>query len=352
MCHRNPVACIVPPNLLKQIILQANDADRQNALDALTVDSSFRHVRAEFSARNQIAGAVRVESFIGSASSGTPKRLIRDMRGSTSELGPVVRAEGQKPSEDSAINEAYDGFGATYDFYWKVLRRDSIDNAGMTIEGLCHFGRKYNNAFWDGNGHMMFGDGDGKYFLSLTKSLDVIGHELTHGVTQYTANLNYSGQSGALNESISDAIGSMIKQYTLKQSSAQADWLIGAEVVGPALKQALRSMKAPGTANPFDDQPSTMDAYVKTSDDNGGVHTNSGIPNKAFYLAALALGGNSWDKAGPIWYAALRDRQVHPGASFRTFARATIRQAGELYGTSSQEVVAVRQAWQAVKVLS
>jgi Zn-dependent metalloprotease len=143
----------------------------------------------------------------------------------------------------------------------------------------------------------------------------------------------------------------VIKQRALNQSVTDADWLIGAEVVGPKLAPALRSMKAPGTANHYDRQPATMDKYVKTAEDNGGVHTNSGIPNKAFYLAASALGGNSWDKAAPIWYGAMRDPHVKPNSSFRRFALATVRQAAQTYGQSSNEARAVEGAWKEVKVL-
>ena len=157
------------------------------------------------------------------------------------------------------MNQAYDNFGDTYKFYWEVLHRDSIDDQGMPIHGMVHFDTDYNNAFWDGEGHMWFGDGDGTLFSDFTKSLDVIGHELTHGVTQYTANLAYSGQSGALNESLSDVFGSLVKQYAKQQTAEQADWLIGAEVVGPQLAPALRSMKAPGTANQYDQQPADME---------------------------------------------------------------------------------------------
>src|SRR5262249_23103948 len=136
---------------------------------------------------------------------GTPNRSIYDMKHSTSQLGVLVRGEGQPSVADHAVNEAYDAFGHTYRFYWDVLQRDSIDGQGMPIAGLVHYGTNYDNAFWDGDGHMMFGDGDKELFTGFTKSIDVIGHELTHGVTQYTANLAYSGQSGALNESLSDA---------------------------------------------------------------------------------------------------------------------------------------------------
>ena len=350
MTHRHSIACIVPPDLLKQIILKSGDAqERSDALGSLLLDQSFRYQRAERAAR---AVAPTAAPTTLTSRGGKPRRTIYDMQHSTEEIGPVARAEGQKATEDKAVNEVYDAFGQTYEFFWKIFQRNSIDNAGMALTGLVHYGVKYNNAFWDGEGHMVFGDGDGKLFTSFSKSVDVIGHELTHGVTQYTANLNYSNQSGALNESLSDVFGSMLKQYVLKQSSAQADWLIGAEIVGPQLKNALRSMKAPGTANVYDNQPSTMEGFVRTYEDNGGVHTNSGIPNKAFYLAAVALGGHSWDKAGPIWYAAMRDSQVRPNSSFRTFARATVRAAGELYGSSSSEVAAVRSAWQEVKVIS
>ena len=193
---------------------------------------------------------------------------------------------------------------------------------------------------------MFFGDGDGRFLTQTTAGIDVIGHELTHGVTQHEANLIYSGQSGALNESISDVFGIQVKQMALGQTVAASDWLIGADIVGPDLAPALRSMEKPGTANPHDDQPADMDGYV----DGGDVHTNSGIPNHAFYLAASALGGNSWDAAGPIWYATLCDPQLGPNASFSDFARLTLVQAQRRFGPSSKEVEAVQGAWQTVKV--
>ncbi len=231
-----------------------------------------------------------------------------------------------------------------------MLGRNSIDNAGMPILGLVHYSTDYANAFWDGQGHMFFGDGDGQLFTRLTASLDVIGHELTHGVTQYEANLVYQGQSGALNESMSDVFGSLTKQYAKKQTAKQADWLIGPDIVGPALKPALRSMKAPGTANQYDKQPATMDDYVNTAADNGGVHINSGIPNYAFYVTATTLGGKAWEKAGLIWYDSLRDDKIKPTSGFKSFARATVRQAQIRFGDTSDEVDAVRAGWEKTKV--
>ena len=261
-----------------------------------------------------------------------------------------MRDEGAAPVADVSVNQAYDGFGLTYKLFWDVFGRDSIDNQGMPIQGLVHYGDAYDNAFWDGAGHMFFGDGDGSLLTDTTKGLDVIGHELTHGVTENEANLTYSGQSGALNESISDVFGSLVKQYHLAQNAAQADWLIGADIVGPELAPALRSMKAPGTANRHDTQPADMDHFEATSTDNGGVHANSGIPNHAFYVAATTLGGNAWEAPGHIWYDALIDPQVQPSCSFSQFAAVTVHHAGSRYGPTSAQAEAVRAGWEAVKV--
>jgi Zn-dependent metalloprotease len=348
------LACIVPPDLLKQIILTGSDVERAGALDTLALDSTLRHVRAENAAR-------QVESFApGSvvSSAGSARRTIYDMKHSTTNFGPIARAEGQPPVSDGAVNEAYDGFGATYNFYWKVFQRDSIDGSGMPINGLVHYGTNYDNAFWDGSGHMMFGDGDGQLFLEFTKSLDVIGHELTHGVTQSTANLTYSGQSGALNESISDVFGSLVKQRGLGQSAQQADWLIGQGLFLPSVHGvALRSMKAPGTA--YDDprlgkdpQPATMAGYVVTTDDNGGVHLNSGIPNHAFYLAATGIGGHAWEGAGQVWYDVLTGGHIPATCDFATFAAATVSAAESRYAAGSAQARAVHDAWVQVGVLT
>ena len=231
--------------------------------------------------------------------------LRREEHGADPPSGTLVRSEGGKPSKDAAVNEAYDGLGATYDFYRQVLDCNSLDGTGMRLDAVVHYGDSFNNAFWDGQ-RMVFGDGDGELFGGFTKSLDVIAHELTHGVTEFTAGLEYHNQPGALNESVSDAFGSVVKQWSKQQQTADAaDWLIGAEIFTPALAgDALRSLKAPGTAydNPLigkDPQPARMSDFRTLPDtrsgDNGGVHINSGIPNKAFYLVATGVGGPSWD---------------------------------------------------------
>jgi Zn-dependent metalloprotease len=335
--------CILPPGVLRRLARTGDDELRAAALDALAVDTRFRIARAE-----SVAGtprALRPVTFgrIG----GQPRRSVYDQQHSESQTpGQLVRGEGQPSASDEAVNQAYDGLGATYDYYWKVFERDSIDGAGMALQALVHYGTNYDNAFYDGAGHMFFGDGDGRILIQTTAGIDVIGHELTHGVTQFEANLVYSGQSGALNESISDVFGIQIKQMALDQDVTQSDWLIGADIAGKLIKPALRSMKEPGKAHPGDDQPADMDHYVP----GGDVHTNSGIPNHAFYVVATNLGGNAWDAAGPIWYATLRDSQLRPTATFRDFARISLRQARQIYGSDSKQAHAVEQGWEAVKV--
>jgi Zn-dependent metalloprotease len=200
---------------------------------------------------------------------------------------------------------------------------------------------------------MVYGDGDGQIFNRFTMSLDVIGHELTHGVTQYEAAPKYQGQPGALNESLSDVFGNLVKQYKLNQTVDKADWLIGAGLFSRKIKGvALRSMKSPGTA--YDDptigkdtQPARMKDYVNTSSDNGGVHINSGIPNRAFYLTAVEIGGKAWESAGNIWYITLRDR-LRERSDFQEMANLTYGVAGSIFGKDSKEQKAVFKGWEAV----
>ncbi|HZR83975.1 MAG TPA: M4 family metallopeptidase [Candidatus Binatia bacterium] len=246
----------------------------------------------------------------------------------------LVRAEGGPATDDSDVNQVYDFAGVVRDYYKTELNRNSIDNLAMNLVLNVHVGVNYMNAFWDGD-EMAFGDGDGAIFTSFAKSLDVAAHELTHGVTQFTANLDYYSQSGALNESFSDVFGSVITQYHEGQDAGTADWLIGNEIMGPTLfGEALRSMKAPGTAydNPLmgkDPQPAHMSGYYTGPADNQGVHINSGIPNRAFYLVASDIGT---DKAGQVWYHGLQN--LWPTADFADAAHVLIESARILVNTN------------------
>src|SRR5690606_4252835 len=226
---------------------------------------------------------------------------------------------------------------------------------GMPLIGTVHYGEHYENAFWDGQ-QMVFGDGDGKIFNRFTITIDIVGHELCHGVIDHEAALVYRDQAGALNESISDVFGTLVRQYHLGQSADQADWLIGAGLFTDAVQaRALRSMAAPGTAydDPLlgrDPQPAHMRDFVQTREDNGGVHINSGIPNRAFQLTATEMGGYAWEKAGRIWYDTLCDRRMTAQADFSMFATLCVDNAGRIFGSSSEEKRITVAAWSEVGV--
>lgn len=343
MERRFPVQCIIPPHMLRELASRGRDVLKASAFQTLNLSAQQRGER-------KIAGLL---SFAGIVPAGQKRRTVYDARNQSQAPGQLVRGEGDPPSADPAVNEAYDGAGATYDFYQSVFNRNSIDDRGMRLDASVHYSQNFDNALWNGS-QMIYGDGDNEIFGRFTAAVDVIAHELTHGVTQFEAGLEYHGQSGALNESVSDVFGSLVKQRLTNQTAAQADWLIGAELFKPGVQgQAIRSMKAPGTAyNDLnlgqDPQPAHMRNYDQTTDDNGGVHINSGIPNHAFYLAASSLGGFAWQKAGQIWYKTLP--RLNAAADFQFFADVTFAVAGELYGAGGPEQTAVRDAWDQVGI--
>ncbi|WP_341940615.1 M4 family metallopeptidase [Microbacterium sp. LWH10-1.2] len=284
--------------------------------------------------------------------SDAPNRTISDA-GNTQKLpGILVRSEDDPPVEDAAVNQAFDGLGTTFELLLAAFSRNSLDDAGAPLDASVHYGVDYDNAFWDGE-RMVFGDGDGEVFTGFTASTTVIGHELAHGVVQHTANLEYQGQPGALNESIADVFGALTEQHLLGQTAAQATWLIGAEIFTDAVEgEALRSMLHPGTAYDDDElgkdpQPDHMSGFVRTTEDNGGVHINSGIPNRAFALFARDLGGNAWERAGLTWYRALTGG-LSSTATFAQFAEATITAASAIDDATA---AAARRAWTTVGVL-
>jgi len=346
--------CVLPPIVLENIARKGDEEQREWATRALSQDHSIRLARVQNSLAGVATSSQRADALVGVAAP-RPARVISDAHGTEDVRGPIVRREGDPATNDTATDEAYDGLGHTFDFWLRAYGRNSIDDAGMPLRGVVHFGDRYPNAFWDGQ-RMVFGDGDGDVLGLMTGSLDVIGHELGHGVTEKEAGLEYFGQSGAMNESLSDAWGSLVKQYKNHQDAASADWLIGSEVWTPNIAgDALRSMKAPGTAydDPLvgkDPQPAHMDDYVETIQDNGGVHINSGIPNHAFYLAATEIGGFAWEVTGRIWYEALRDPALRPDSGFAAFARLTVVAAERLQGQGSPAATAVKDAWDNVGV--
>jgi Zn-dependent metalloprotease len=343
MCDQgSSVICfVIPPHILEHVIEHTKDAKvRRRALHNLRVQSQLRGMRVTFAQF----------SFAGLAT-GTERRTIYDANSRTSLPGKLERGEGERPVKDKAVNQAYDFCGVTYDFYMNRFQRNSVDGKGMRLDSSVHYDVDFDNALWNGQ-QMVYGDGDGRLFGSFTKCIDVVGHELTHGVTQFTAALDYHDQSGALNESMSDVFGIMIKQAVKGQTAATSDWLIGEGLFIPKAgtnRKALRSMEAPGTAynDPElgpDPQVGHMKNYYKGSDDNGGVHINSGIPNRAFCIAAKKIGGRTWDVAGRIWYEVLTTH-LQPSSQFAEAAAAT-REVAQKYGARAAK--AVDTGWKSV----
>ncbi len=347
MIDVNPLHCITPPHMLREIVARGTPAQRDWAVRTLRVSEQFRGQRQAFFGAAELAAAV--------AAAAGKERIVYDAQNGSTLPGQKVRGEGDAATGDKAVDEAYDGSGATYDLFRDVYERNSIDGSGLRLDSTVHYQKGYDNAFWNGQ-QMVYGDGDEdlpeaeRLFNRFTISVDIIGHELTHGVTQYEAKLIYFDQPGALNESMSDVFGSLVRQRMLNQTADQADWIIGKGLFTPNVNgQGLRSMAAPGTA--YDDpvlgkdpQPAHMRDYKNVPYDNGGVHINSGIPNHAFYRAARAIGGFAWEKAGRIWYVALRDK-LGARSDFQAAANLSFQTAGELFGAGGLEQQAVRTAW-------
>lgn len=323
----------IPGYLLEHLVRAGDETQSELGRRTATIDLRLRQRRTAIAPKGRQTDAAW---------------QIHDAHHRTALPGTLVRSPSDPEVADVAVNEAATGISESLALF-ADLGRSSYDNAGATVVASVHYESDYDNAFWDGT-QLVFGDGDGKVFGRFTTPIDVLGHELSHAVTQYTADLTYQGQPGALNESISDAFGACIKQRHLGQDAAGADWLVGAGIFRPGIHgRALRSMAEPGTA--YDDpalgkdpQAGSMAGYVETADDNGGVHLNSGIPNRAFVLAARAIGGESWKGAGRIWYAALTSG-LAKDCDFATFAAATVTAAGR-HGS------AVGDAWASVGVLN
>ncbi|RKH10657.1 bacillolysin [Corallococcus sp. CA053C] len=273
--------------------------------------------------------------------------------------GSLVRSEGQGPTSDAVMNQAHDNAGFTYDFYASVFGRDSYDGLGTNLISSVHYSKNYVNAFWNGT-QMVYGDGDGVQSTALTV-LDVVGHELTHAVTDTSSELIYANESGALNEAMSDIFGSSIEAYRDGAVTANT-WKIGEECWTPGTAgDALRYMNDPAIAGDYDYYPTR---YTGTSD-SGGVHWNSGIANLAFNL--MVSGGthprgkttnvvtaldaanryNSIMKGAAIFYRA-NTVYLTPGSTFSDARGATVQAATDLYGSAA--AASVNEAWTAVGV--
>ncbi|HRC45340.1 MAG TPA: M4 family metallopeptidase [Nitrospira sp.] len=341
-----PTLCsIIPPHIFDQLTKSDDSKVRQLAIDAIAAGSAARAVRSTLS---MMAGWAAVPS-----PSAKCHRLVYDVKhGNFNDLpGTLMREERDPRSDDPAVNEAYTHSGTTYNFYKKVFQRNSLDDRGMSLISSVHLGRNLNNAFWTGE-QMCYGDGDSRIFIRFTKSLDVVGHELSHGVISHTCNLVYANEPGALNEHFADVFGSLVKQWRRRQSVKSADWMIGNDIMGPATTaKCLRTFKAEKAYenDPLlgtDPQPKHLRDKYNGSSDNGGVHINSGIPNHAFYLVANEIGGKAWERTGRIWYKTLL--KLTSTSRFSDMVESSTETASTLYGAGSTEHKALVKAWKAV----
>lgn len=276
---------------------------------------------------------------------GNAARVVFDAQDGEERPGVQVRSEGQAATGDNDTDKAYDFTGTVRDYYKEIHNWNSIDNEGMRMISVVHFKEKFNNAFWDGR-MMTYGRGDQVIFRTFVLP-DICGHEITHGVTQFVANILYFGQSGAINESLSDVFGKLIEMYANKTPVSKFDWVVGRGCFMPEVTgRGIRDMMNPGTAYRDvklgkDPQPAHMKDYIVTTRDKGGVHANSGIPNRAFALCADAIGGFAWDKVAHIWFEARANCGDKP--SFASFAAHTVEACGKL-GFAS-ETDKVNKAW-------
>jgi Zn-dependent metalloprotease len=269
----------------------------------------------------------------------------------TGDHGTKARFEGEKPTGNLDVDNAYDYASKVRDFYREVFGRNSIDGRGMKIISRVNYGKNTQDAYWDGE-ELTFGKPDSSSPYKTFVLEDIIGHEITHAVSEYESHPCRYGQSGALNESISDVFGELAQQWSHHEKARDSNWILGEGAWKPDVNgRGVRDMLHPGTAfnNPEagkDTQPDHMDRYVRTTNDNGGCHVNSGIPNKVFADFAVALDGYAWEEAGHIWYEARKLAGRNP--SFAQFAQATLDAARKL--NYERDVPKLEESWKKVGV--
>ncbi|HGN1705661.1 TPA: M4 family metallopeptidase [Providencia rettgeri] len=265
----------------------------------------------------------------------------------------IIMREGDVKAPSLAARHVYDSIGTILSFFKEKLNINQMFGCAADINAIIHYGVNYTNAFWNSQA-IFFGDGDGKTFGPFYNDIDIIAHELSHGYISSKANFKYIYQSGALNESVADVLGIMVKQFVRQETVDESNWLIGENLfIDRYRAPALRSMANPGSAYRLSDtnrdpQVGHMSEFrnLPYYVDNGGVHINSGIPNKAFYLLATELGGYSWDIAGKIWVAAVSDPTINESSNFIDFATATVSNAKKLFDDNI--TLKTQQSWESV----
>ena len=331
---------IVPPKVLRRFARDRRlpAKTRKAFANAIEYEAQWRMLRSMHTELSAASSALARGAPVPE-----PKVTVFDGRHGTTLPGVPVAS----PGSDATSKRAFAETAAVASFYEQLFGRNSVDDAGKTLMSSVHFSVRYNNAFWNGT-QMVYGDGDGNIFLDFTKASDVIGHELTHGVTQFSAQLEYSDEPGGLNESVSDVFGSMFKQWRREETVDKADWLIGKEIIGRGAKargfECLRDMSNPAARHCLAPQPTHYSDFRAGMD----PHESSGIPNLAFYNTAVAIGGYSWEKAGKIWYEALTGFGPQPNMTMKAFAQRTRSVAKTLFRRDASTASAVDRAWKSV----
>jgi Zn-dependent metalloprotease len=331
---------IVPPKVLRRFARDKRlpAKTRKAFADAIKFENEWRKLRAVHTELSAAGSRLQRGTTLPE-----PKVTVFNCKHGTTLPGVPVAA----PGNDATSKRAFAESAAVAAFYEQLFGRNSVDDAGKTLMSSVHFSVDYNNAFWNGT-QMVYGDGDGNIFVDFTKASDVIGHELTHGVTQFSARLEYMDEPGGLNESVSDVFGSMFKQWRRNETVDKADWLIGKEIVGRGAKargfECLRDMSKPAAKHCLAPQPAHFSEFRPGMD----PHESSGIPNFAFYNAAVAIGGYSWQKAGKIWYESLTGFRPQPNMKMKTFAQRTRKVAKTLFPRDASTIAAVDRAWSTV----
>ncbi len=307
---------------------------------------------------------------------GDPARTDRFLDGFINLSSNDLGTDSDNDWTDVAIGDAHIYAGYTYDYYFKRFGRKGLNNADIRMQNLVHpvhrsdfqlyiddFPDYFVNAFYDGGGVMVYGEGlppnvtlAGQTWDYVAGAIDVVAHELSHGVTEYTSNLIYRNESGALNESFSDMMGTSVEFFYQPPGNGplKADYLMGEDVIRPG---GLRSMSDPAS---FGDPDHYSQRFLGSAD-NGGVHINSAIPNQMYYLAieggtnrtsgvsVQGVGGANREQIEKVIYRAFT--QLMPAnASFSVARAATIQAARDLYGSNSAAERAITQAWTAVGV--
>jgi thermolysin len=367
-----------------EVVLEYNDLQSQAAVGTGTgvlgdtKKISTRAVGGGYAADDQL----RPPALITYDMRGDWEKTDRYLAGFHQPTASDLASDSDNVWTDGANVDAHVYLGWTYDYYFKRFGRRGLDDNDAPIHGITHPVRRSEvfflpdvvvsnyvlNAFWcpgcgpEGRGAMVFGEGlppgtllSGVYIDYFSGALDVVAHELTHALTSYSSDLIYLNESGALNESFSDVLGAGAEHYfDAVSASRPADYLIAEDIVRPG---GVRSLADPGA---FGD-PDHYSRRFTGDDDNGGVHTNSGIPNHAFYLAieggmnrtsglsVEGVGAGNREQIEKVFYRAFVF-MLPSNATFSTARAATIQAARDLYGAGSAVERAIVQAWTAVGV--